>query len=75
MKALDQYPPSELKHIYRALHARLQHDPELMDSGLLHDLQRWLQAGAAAEGIDVSDHAAWATWLNDGTPVDCTEQR
>ena len=72
MKTLDQYSPSELKHIYRKLHARLQQDLELMDSELLHDLQRWLQTRAAAEGVDVSVHAQWATWLNDGRPPDCS---
>lgn len=71
MKSLDQYPPSELKHIYRALHARLQDDFELLDSELLHDLQDWLQARAGEEGIDVSKHAEWAGWLNDGKPMDC----
>ena len=71
MKSLDQYPPSELKHIYRTLHARLQEDFELMDSELLHDLQGWLQDRAGEEGVDVSIHAEWASWLNDGKPMDC----
>jgi len=66
MKTLDQYPPADLKHIYRTLHAQLQQDFELMDSELLHDLQRLLQASATMEGIDVSDHAAWANWLHEG---------
>ena len=43
-----------------------------MDSGLLLDLQTLLQARAAAEGVDVSIHAQWAAWLNDGKPVSCT---
>jgi len=73
MKSLDQYPPSDLKLIYRTLHAQLQQDFELMDSELLHDLQRWLQARATAEGVDVSVHAEWATWLNDGKPPECAE--
>lgn len=71
MKSLDQYQPSDLKHIYRTLHARLKQDFELMDSELLHDLQGWLQARATAEGVDVSVHAQWAAWLNDGQPLDC----
>lgn len=71
MKSLDQYPQADLKHIYRTLHARLQQDYELMDSELLHDLQGWLQTRATEQGVDVSVHAEWANWLNDGKPPDC----
>jgi hypothetical protein len=42
-----------------------------MDSELLLDLQTWLQAKAGDEGVDVSIHAQWAAWLNDGKPVSC----
>ncbi len=57
------YPISELKTIYRVLHAALPENPELMDSGFLGDLQRCLQKQAAREGVDVSLHAQWAAWL------------
>jgi len=72
MKTLEQYEPGDLKLIYRTLHGQLQQDFELMDSELLQDLQTWLQVQAKADGIDVSLHAQWATWLNDGKPVSCT---
>ena len=71
MKSLDQYETQDLKRIYRTLHAQLQLDFELMDSALLHDLQTYLQSQATADGVDVSLHAQWAAWLNDGKPVDC----
>lgn len=67
MRTLDDYPLDELKAIYRLLHAQLPEHMELMDSALLQDLQTHLQARASAEGIDVSLHAQWATWLNGGT--------
>ena len=72
MKSLDEYELTDLKRVYRTLHKQLQEDFELMDSGLLLDLQTLLQARAAAEGVDVSIHAQWAAWLNDGKPVSCT---
>lgn len=72
MKTLEHYQPGDLKRIYRALHAQLQQDVELMDSELLQDLQTWLQVQAKADGVDVSLHAQWAAWLNDGKPVSCT---
>ena len=65
MKSLDQYPISELKLIYRILHARLPQDPELMDSELLQELQTLLQRRAKHHGVDVSHHAQWSSWLND----------
>jgi len=71
MKALDQYEMHDLKRIYRTLHAQLQQDFELMDSELLHDLQTYLQSQATVDGVDVSLHAQWAAWLNDGKPVSC----
>lgn len=73
MKNLTDYDLDELKLIYRLLHSQLQTEIELMDSALLHDLQTHLQARARADGIDVSVHAQWATWLNGGVqlrPVD-----
>jgi len=72
MKSIDAYEVGDLKRIYRTLHGQLQHDFELMDSGLLQDLQTHLQAQATAAGVDVSLHAQWAAWLNDGKPVSCT---
>ena len=71
MKSLDSYELTDLKHIYRTLHGPLQEDFELMDSELLLDLQTWLQSKAGDEGVDVSIHAQWAAWLNDGKPVSC----
>ena len=72
MKPLDSYELTDLKRIYRTLHGHLQEDFELMDSELLHDLQTWLQARAREAGVDVSVHAQWAAWLNDGKPVICS---
>jgi hypothetical protein len=63
---LDNYPLAELKLVYRLLHARVQDQPDLMDSMLLEDLQALLQARARADGVDVSLHSQWADWLNDG---------
>ena len=71
MKSLESYELTDLKRIYRTLHGQLQEDFELMDSELLLDLQTWLQAKAGDEGVDVSIHAQWAAWLNDGKPVSC----
>ena len=72
MNSIDAYELSDLKRIYRTLHGQLQQDFDLMDSALLHDLQTYLQAQATAAGVDVSLHAQWAAWLNDGKPVSCT---
>jgi len=66
MKLLDQYSLNELKLVYLCLHAALPGDPELMDSELLQDLQTYLQRMARAADVDVSHHAQWATWLNNG---------
>lgn len=66
MNPIDQYDLAELKHIYLILHAALPDHPPLMDSELLQDLQTWLQQMAKMEGVDVSHHAQWATWLNNG---------
>jgi len=69
MKPLAQYPVDELKKIYAVLHQELPHTPELMDTELLHDLQAVLHARAKAEGVDVTHHAQWATWLNGGVKL------
>lgn len=66
MKNLVDYDLPELKLIYRLLHSHLQEEIDLMDSQLMHDLQRHLQGKARADGVDVSVHAQWATWLNGG---------
>lgn len=66
MKPLSEYAISDLKLVYQMLHERLPHDPMLMDSELLQDLQTYLQQQARNEGIDVSMHAQWAGWLNNG---------
>jgi len=66
MKPLDQYDLDELKLVYLCLHAALPGNPALMDSELLQDLQTYLQRAARAAGVDVSHHAQWATWLNNG---------
>ncbi len=66
MKNITEYDLEELKLIYRLLHSHLQEEIELMDSVMMHDLQRFLQERARADGVDVSVHAQWATWLNGG---------
>ena len=63
MKLTERYALGELKEVYRVLHAALPEHPELMDSVLLEELQRELQAQATKEGVDVSLHAQWAAWL------------
>ena len=69
MRALSEYALSDLKLIYQMLHERLPSDPMLMDSDLLQDLQTYLQQQASKDGIDVSLHAQWSSWLNDGAPL------
>ncbi len=66
VNAFQDYALSELKLIYRLLHAQLPQNTQLMDSQWLEDLQVYLQRQAAKEGVDVSLHAQWATWLNEG---------
>lgn len=63
MKALSDYALSDLKLIYQILHQKLPEEPGLMDSDLLADLQRYLQQQASNDGVDVSLHADWASWL------------
>ena len=64
MKPVDEYSLHELKLIYKLLHSQLPTTPELMDTELLQDLQLYLQRQAISEGVDVSLHAQWLTWLN-----------
>ncbi len=66
MKPLSDYPLPELKLIYRLLHQQIRQHIELMDSQLLDDLQNHLQQLARRDGVDVSLHAQWSAWLNDG---------
>ena len=63
MLRFAQFPASELKRVYVALHANLLQHPELMDTDFLTDLQSWLQHVAGQDGVDVRDHAAWDRWL------------
>lgn len=64
MLRFAQFPASELKRVYIALHTHLLEHPELMDTDFLTDLQSWLQHVAGQEGVDVSNHAAWDRWLH-----------
>jgi len=69
MRLLSDYAIDDLKLIYQMLHERLTRDPMLMDSELLQDLQSYLQQQATNDGVDVSLHAQWASWLNGGTQL------
>lgn len=66
LKEPGLYDLDELKLIYQLLHKQLPMHPALMDSELLHDLQGFLQQAARKDGVDVSLHAQWANWLNNG---------
>lgn len=60
---------ADLKLVYRVLHRHLAENLELMECELFEDMQRTLQERAKAEGVDVTDHAAWDAWLgNAGAP-------
>ena len=63
MKNLNEYPLAELKLIYSLLHLQIVEQPALMDSDLLHDLQRFLQSQATQDNVDISAHSEWAAWL------------
>ena len=63
MKPLADYPLSELKLVYRVLHGSLMQHLELMDADFLGDLQSYLRARAADDGVDTRDHGAWDAWL------------
>jgi len=69
MKSLSDYALSDLKLIYKMMHEQLPTNPMLMDSDLLQDLQTYLQQQASQSGIDVSLHAQWSSWLNDGVSL------
>ena len=53
----------DLKLVYRILHAHLAEHDELIDAPIFEELQTVLQRQAGAEGVDVTDHGAWAAWL------------
>jgi len=67
MKTLADYNLGDLKLVYQLLHQQLPSHPALMDSELLQDLQTFLQQQARDDGVDVSLHAQWASWLNNRT--------
>jgi hypothetical protein len=73
MKLFTDYPIIELKLIYNVLHANVQAHFELMDSELLSDLQKYLQNIAMKEGIDVTHHNQWKTWLDNQHPFPLEE--
>jgi hypothetical protein len=64
----------DLKLVYRVLHGVLAENLELMDAELFDRMQRVLQQRAAAEGVDVGDHAAWDAWLGNVDAVPCSER-
>ncbi|HEY7954967.1 MAG TPA: hypothetical protein VII38_06720 [Polyangia bacterium] len=55
---------AELRLVYRALHAHILEHPALIDSSFLFALQKFLQARATGEGVELADHAAWDAWLS-----------
>ena len=70
MNAFDHFNIRELKLVYRVLHQHLMEHLELMDAAFFDDLQRWLQARAKADGIDVANHGEWDAWLGNSV-VSC----
>ena len=69
MKTFSTYSTRELKLVYRVLHAQLMEHLELLDSEFFAELQTYLHEAARNDGVDVSHHAAWDTWLgNTATP-------
>ena len=69
-----ELPLSEMKVVYRALHAHLADHLELMESDFFSNLQRELQARAKADGVDATDHAAWDKWLGNENAETCEER-
>jgi len=69
MNALNAFDMSDLKRIYRVLHAQLTRDLELLDSEFLSQLQTHLQHAATTDGVDVGMHADWDRWLKDEEPT------
>ncbi len=73
MNKFAAFDATDLKLIYRSLHASLMDNIELMDSEFLQELQSWLRSVAGSEGVDTSDHAQWDGWLG-GKVVPCEER-
>ena len=73
MMQFSTFDLSELKLVYRTLHAHLMEHIELMETDFLTDLQRWLQYRAGEDGVDVADHAQWDAWLG-GKHVSCADR-
>ena len=67
---MENYPPDELKLVYRVLHKHLGQNTALMDARFFDDLQRHLHKQAQADGVDIADHGAWDAWLGNA-PADC----
>lgn len=67
-------PLGEWKLVFRCLHAHLSEHIELMDADVLESMQTKLQAAAQADGVDVTDHAAWDAWLGNENAPSCTER-
>ena len=67
MTRFAHFDLSELKIVYRSLHAHLLEHEELMDTAFFTDLQAWLQHVAVQQGIDTTHHAAWTSWLRSGS--------
>jgi len=67
----------ELKLVYRVLHRYLSKHTELMDTHFLIELQNFLHAQAAADGVDTANHSAWDAWLGntDAEPCDSRLRR
>ncbi len=62
----------ELKLVYRVLHRHLAKHTELMDTHFLIELQNFLHAQAAVQGVDTANHGEWDEWLGntDAEPCD-----
>ncbi|MEC8378707.1 MAG: hypothetical protein VXZ96_00215 [Myxococcota bacterium] len=58
------WPIDELKLAYSVLQKNILNYPPLMDSVYLERLQTFLQQEAKATGVDPTNHAEWAAWLN-----------
>ncbi len=63
MSVLTAFATTDLKLVYRTLHASLLENQDLMDSAFFSELQLWLQTLARVEGIDIADHGQWDAWL------------
>ena len=65
---------SDMKLVYRVLHQHIAEHTELINSELLSTLQSALQNQAKADGVDVTDHAAWDAWLGHQNARPCDER-